>query len=99
MALLTNLGQRMSREAGVDDVTPYSAVPSMPARIQLKETIAQLREADGTKVFFQEMPGVWPEIIPALKNYGYRQVAESEPPLPEGEVAPNRMVLFSDAPR
>lgn len=99
VALLTNLGQRMSREAGVDDVTPYSAVPSMPTRIQLKETIEQLRETGGTKVFFQETAGIWPEMLQAIESYGFHQVVASAPAPPKGEVAPDRVILLTDASR
>ena len=81
VALITNLGQRLSREAGVDDVTPYSGVPSMPTRMQLTETIEQLGEKGGTKLFFQERVGVWPGMLEAIEHFGFR-IAASEPPAP-----------------
>jgi hypothetical protein len=99
VALLTELGQRISRVVGVDDVTPYSAVESMPTRVQLKETIEQLREEGGTKIFFQERVGVWPQMPEAIENLGFRPVAESEPPAPDGAVAPDRVILFVDSRR
>ncbi|HXF31220.1 MAG TPA: hypothetical protein VN522_06835 [Solirubrobacterales bacterium] len=98
VALLAQLGQRMSRVLGVDDVTPYSAVPSMPTRMQLKETIEQLRENGGTKVFFQERTEVWPEMPAAIEHFGFHEVAASEPPAPDGNLAPDRVIFFSDVP-
>jgi hypothetical protein len=97
VALLTDLGQRISRVVGVDDVTPYSAVESMPTRVQLKETIEQLHEEGGTKIFFQERVGVWPQMIQGIENFGFRPVAESEPPAPGGAVSPDRVILFVDS--
>jgi hypothetical protein len=97
VVLLTNLGQRISREAGVDDVTPYSGVPSMPTKAQLTETLEHLREEGGTKVFFREAPENWPELVPALEHLGFRQIGASEPAAPEGQVPPDRIVLLSDA--
>lgn len=97
VALLTNLGQRISREAGVDDVTPYSGIASMPTRIQLTETLEQLREAGGTKVFLRETPEAWPELTPALEHHGFHVVGANELAAPEGAFPPDRVVLFSDA--
>jgi hypothetical protein len=97
VVLLTNLGQRISREAGVDDLTPYSAVASMPTRVQLRETIEALGEAGGTKVFLRQTEETWPELIPALKRDGFRQVVATEP-APAPEVIPvDRVVFLSDA--
>jgi hypothetical protein len=97
VALITNLGQRLSREAGVDDVTPYSGIPSMPTKGQLTETVKQLREAGGTKVFLREATETWPEILPALEADGFHEVKASEPSAPEGQVPPDRIVILSDA--
>jgi hypothetical protein len=96
VALLANLGQRESRELGIDDLTEYSAVPSMPTKMQLKETIERLREEGGTKIFFQEWIAVWPEMPAAIEHFGYREVAASEPPPPKGQLATDRMILFVD---
>ncbi len=97
VALITNLGQQLSREAGVFDVTPYSGIPSMPTRSQLTETIEQLREEGGNKVFLREAAETWPEMLTALKAAGYREVKATEPPAPEGVVPPDRIILLSDA--
>ncbi len=98
VALITNLGQRLSREAGVDDVTPYSGIPSMPTKGQLAETLDQLGEEGGSKVFLRETPETYPELLPALEARGFREVTASEPPGPEGTIPPDRVILLSDAP-
>lgn len=99
VALITNLGQRLSREAGVDDVTPYSGIPSMPTKGQLTETVEGLREAGGTKIFLREAAETWPEMLPALEADGFHEVRASEPPAPEGQVPPDRIILLSDSGR
>ena len=71
----------------------------MPTKIQLTETLDQLREAGGTKVFLREAPETWPEMLPAIEAAGYRQVKATEPPAPEGQVPPDRIILLSDAGR
>jgi hypothetical protein len=97
VALLMNLGQRISHEAGVDDVTPYSGIPSMPTKVQLNETLAALREAGGHKVFLREAPDAWPELTAALEHHGFRVAAQSEPPAPPGVFPPDRVVLLTEA--
>jgi hypothetical protein len=97
VVLLTNLGQRISREAGVDDVTPYSGVASMPTRTQLTETLERLREDGGDKVFLHQEPTTWSGLLPALEAEGFRQVKASEPEPPPGTVPLDRVILLSDA--
>jgi hypothetical protein len=97
VALITNLGQRIAREAGVYDVTPYSGIPSMPTKGQLRETVEDLKKEGGHRFFVREAIETWPELIPALKAYGFSEVGASEPPAPEGQVPPDRIVLLSDA--
>jgi hypothetical protein len=98
VALITNLGQRIAREADVYDVTPYSGIPSMPTRVQLRETVEDLRKEGGHKFFVRDALETWPELIPALEHFGFRQLGASEPPAPEGQVPPDRVILLSDAP-
>ena len=98
VALITNLGQRIGREAGVDDVTPYSGVPSMPTEEQLTETIDQLVEAGGTKLFLRESDETWSNILPALLGSGWTEVVASEPPPREERSDTDRMVLLAPRP-
>jgi hypothetical protein len=36
-------------------------------------------------------------MIQGIENFGFRPVAESEPPAPDGKVAPDRVILFVDS--
>jgi hypothetical protein len=98
VVLLTSLGQRASREAGVDDVMPYSGILSMPTKQQLTETLTRLREEGGNSVYLRETEA-WPEIIPALERKGFRVVAETEPPSTTDTPPPDRIVKLSNAPQ
>jgi hypothetical protein len=84
VAMLPSLGQRISREAGVDDITPYTGSPSMPTRQQLRETLDRLREAGGDTVIISELEAL-PEMIPALERDNFRITAR-EPSTGAGEV-------------
>lgn len=98
VALLTELGQRISDESGVDDVTPYSGVLSMPTRGQLTETLDRLRDEHGTKIFLRENGSTWPELLPALKAHGFRVTAVRKPTPEEGGVPGDRSLMLSDVP-
>jgi hypothetical protein len=74
VAMLPSLDQRISREAGVDDVTPYTGSASMPTKQQFKETLTSLREAGGSTVIISEEEAL-PEMIPALERWGFQIVA------------------------
>jgi hypothetical protein len=50
-AILVLLGHRIGANLGVPNVSPYSAMASMPTSEQLDETIADLRKAGGDKLF------------------------------------------------
>ncbi|HEU4701688.1 MAG TPA: hypothetical protein VFS37_04330 [Conexibacter sp.] len=50
-AILVLLGHRIGANLGVVNVSPYSAMASMPTVEQLEETIAALRAAGGRKLF------------------------------------------------
>jgi hypothetical protein len=78
VAMLPSLGQRISREAGVDDVTPYTGSQSMPTRQQLRETLDRLRATGGDTVIISE-PEALPEMIPALEHEGF-EITAREPP-------------------
>jgi hypothetical protein len=84
VAMLPSLGQRISREAGVDDITPYTGSPSMPTKQQFREMLSHLREAGGSSVILSEGEAL-PEMIPALERDGF-QISAREPSSPAGEV-------------
>jgi hypothetical protein len=94
VALLTYLGQRTSREAHVDDVTPFSGLLSMPTMPQLAQTISQLRAAGGHQIVLYVGNDYWPEMLPAIEHDGFRLVAVNAPP-----TTPDRYLLLTDAPR
>jgi hypothetical protein len=97
VVLLDTLGQRISREAGVDNVNPYTGILSMPTKQQLAESLDLLRDAGGTKVYLRKGEG-WPELGPALERSGFRPVVASEPSVDKKNYPPpDRIVLLSDA--
>lgn len=98
VALLAELGQRLSDEAGVDDVALYTGVLSMPTRGQLTETLAHLRGEGGTKVFLRENESTWPELLPTLKAQGFHVIAIRRPTPEEGPAPGDRSLMLSDAP-
>jgi hypothetical protein len=71
VAMLPSLGQRISREADVDDTTPYTGSASMPTKQQFREMLSRLREAGGSTVIVSE-PEALPEMIPALEREEFR---------------------------
>jgi hypothetical protein len=95
VALLMTFGQRTSREAGVDDVNPYTAIASMPTKQQLEETLQRLRDAGGTTVFLRTGES-GPELAPALERHGFRLVAASAR-LRVATFPAERILKFSDA--
>jgi hypothetical protein len=56
VAILSPVGHRVARDAGVVDVTPYTGLGQMPAREQLAETVELLAREGGTKLFVAEPP-------------------------------------------
>ena len=84
VAVLSSLGQRMSREAGIDDVTPYTGSASMPTRQQFRETLDRLDEAGGSTVILREGEAL-PEMLPALEHEGFR-ISAREPAAGASEV-------------
>jgi hypothetical protein len=96
VALLATLGQRISREADVDDVLPYTGILSMPTREQLTETLENLREDHGTTLYVREGEA-WPELIPAIERRGFRPVAATEPRSTTATPPPDRLVKFTDS--
>jgi hypothetical protein len=79
VAVLSSLGQRMSREAHIDDVTPYTGSASMPTKEQFRETLSRLREAGGSTVVLREseLPR---GVLPALEQEGFRVTARESAP-------------------
>jgi hypothetical protein len=94
VALLTELGQRISRNARVDDVTPYTGMASMPTRQQLDTTLRRLRVTGGTTVFVRTSEA-WPEVFAALEQRGFKRIAESAP-VTTGIVPSTTVIMFSD---
>ena len=84
VAMLPSLGQRISREAGVEDVTPYTGSASMPTKQQFGEMLSRLREAGGSTVVLSEVEAL-PEMIPALERDGFR-ISAREPSSSGAEV-------------
>jgi hypothetical protein len=93
VALLTDEGQRMSRDAHVDDVSPFTGLPSMPTKHQFNQTLSALRAAGGDEIVVHENGELWPEIIPAMERRGFRQVAANGP-----ASSTDRYVLFVRKP-
>lgn len=91
VAFLSRLGQRLSHEAGVDNVTSYTGSISMPTKQQLRETVSRLREAGGSNVVLRESEA-WPEMIPALERAGFQLIAR-EPA--NGAPPSERLVIFT----
>jgi hypothetical protein len=56
VAIISPLGHRVAREAGVVNVSPYTGFEQMPAREQLDETVAILRREGGATVFVAQAP-------------------------------------------
>jgi hypothetical protein len=70
VAILTPLGHRVGYNLGLDDVTPYTGSRSMPTVQQLDETLAELRDAGGRKVFLS-LAEAWDDLPMALVQRGY----------------------------
>jgi hypothetical protein len=74
VAILSPLGHRVAREAGVTNVSPYTGFEQMPAREQLDETVAILRREGGTKVYVAQMPP--PGFESELTRLGFHRTAQ-----------------------
>jgi hypothetical protein len=74
VAILNLLGHRIGANVGVENVAPYSNAESMPTAEQLDETLAQLREAGGSKVFL-DLETTRRELREALAGEGFRRTA------------------------
>ncbi|MGN6190048.1 MAG: hypothetical protein ACTHOE_14230 [Conexibacter sp.] len=70
VAILIPLGHRIAYDTGRDDVSPYASTESMPTRQQLDRTIAALRRAGGTKLFFSTYFTVG-EMVTAMQRAGF----------------------------
>jgi len=59
VAVISAMGHRIAREAGVTNVAPYTGFEQMPAVEQVDETVAILRREGGNKVYVaqREPPG------------------------------------------
>ncbi|HXE43705.1 MAG TPA: hypothetical protein VN635_00770 [Conexibacter sp.] len=72
VVILSQVGHRVAREAGVVNVAPYPGAGQMPSREQLDETLALLRREGGRTIFVaQQLPlgmGAY------LRRRGYVQV-------------------------
>jgi hypothetical protein len=76
------MGHRMAVDLDIDNVSPYTAVQSMPTIEQLEEAVDALRDAGGRKVFIgliDRLSGqpISPELIEALPQGGFRRVADA----------------------
>jgi hypothetical protein len=69
VVLLSPVGHRVAREAGVVNVSPYTGLGQMPAREQLDETIEILRREGGSKLFVAERAP--PGLDEALRRRGF----------------------------
>ncbi|HMJ02949.1 MAG TPA: hypothetical protein VK506_08400 [Conexibacter sp.] len=70
VAILGPLGHRIAYDLGVDNVSPYVSIESMPLRSQMDEVIVALREAGGRKLFLS-VAQTDPEQIAALRQAGF----------------------------
>lgn len=76
VAILHPLGHRIGYNLGVEDVTPYTGVLSMPAVEQVDDTVRILREEGGSKVFLVVVRGnEAPDVRPALEAAGFARAA------------------------
>jgi len=73
VAILGPLGHQIAYELGVDNVSPYVSIESMPLRGQLAEAIAALRAAGGSKLFLP-VAQAQPEQVAAVRQAGFRLV-------------------------
>ena len=73
VAILGPLGHQIAYELGVDNVSPYVSIESMPLRGQLAEAIAALRAAGGSKLFLP-VAQAQPEQVAAVQQAGFRLV-------------------------
>jgi hypothetical protein len=73
VAILGPLGHQIAYELGVDNVSPYVSIESMPLRGQLAEAIAALRAAGGSKLFLP-VAQAQPEQVAAVEQAGFRLV-------------------------
>jgi hypothetical protein len=70
VVILSQVGHRVAREAGVVNVSPYTGLEQMPAREQLDETAGILVREGGTKLFVAQQPP--PGIEAELRRLGFR---------------------------
>jgi hypothetical protein len=70
VAVISPLGHRVAREAGIVNVAPYTGFEQMPAREQLEETVAILEREGGTTVFVAQLPPPGFEV--ELMRLGFR---------------------------
>lgn len=75
VAILQPLGHRIGENVGVENVTPYTGVLSMPAVEQLEDTVRILREEGGRKVFLTVAGPEAPDVRPALAAAGFARAA------------------------
>ncbi|HET6448360.1 MAG TPA: hypothetical protein VFG31_04555 [Conexibacter sp.] len=81
VAILSQVGHRIARDAGVVNVSPYAGLEQMPAREQLEEVVRILRREHGDKVFVAQADH--PGVHEALVAFGFplvgQQVVETVP--------------------
>jgi hypothetical protein len=76
VVILSPVGHRVAREAGVVNVSPYTGLGQMPTRDQLEETLTILADEGGRKLFLAEIAPFQLELETMLVERGYRR-AES----------------------
>jgi len=69
VVILSPVGHRVARDAGVVNVSPYTGLDQMPAIDQLDETVAILRREGGAKVFVAQMAS--PQLAAELDRLGF----------------------------
>lgn len=75
VAILGPLGHQIAYELGIENISPYVSIESMPLRGQLAEAIAALRAAGGTELFLPVAQSQ-PEQVAAARRAGFRLVRE-----------------------
>lgn len=74
VVVFTPVGHRVANDAGVVNVNPYTGLGQMPAREQLDEVLALLRQDGGTKIFAGE-PTLF-DLDTVLGRHGFVRVNE-----------------------
>jgi hypothetical protein len=70
VVIISALGHRVARQAGVVNVSPYTGIEQMPAWEQMRETVGILAREGGTKVFVAQPPP--PGLEQELNRLGFQ---------------------------